>query len=118
MQRGGADPGGDSRPHGWSHPSPATDAPVPERPARAGRASRPGPRGVRRAVILLDTSGLLSAIDASQRQHARCMAAIGTAEGALLLSPFILAELDYLLSVRVGTAAQRMLLDEVARGAY
>jgi len=69
-------------------------------------------------VILLDTSGLLSAIDESQRQHARCVAAIGGAEGELLLSPFILAELDYLLSVRVGTAAQRMLLDEVARGAY
>jgi predicted nucleic acid-binding protein len=69
-------------------------------------------------VILLDTSGLLSAIDASQRQHARCLAAIGEADGALVLSPFILAELDYLLSVRVGTAAQRMLLDEVARGAY
>jgi predicted nucleic acid-binding protein len=69
-------------------------------------------------VILLDTSGLLSAIDASQRQHARCVAAIDGTEGALLLSPFILAELDYLLSVRVGTAAQRMLLDEVARGAY
>jgi predicted nucleic acid-binding protein len=69
-------------------------------------------------VILLDTSGLLSAIDASQRQHARCVAAIGGAKEALLLSPFVLAELDYLLSVRVGAAAQRMLLGEVARGAY
>ena len=69
-------------------------------------------------MILLDTSGLLSAIDASQRQHARCAAAVGGAEGALLLSPFVLAELDYLLSVRVGAAAQRMLLGEVARGAY
>ena len=69
-------------------------------------------------MILLDTSGLLSAIDESQRQHVRCVAAIGGAEGGLLLSPFVLAELDHLLSVRVGTAAQRMLLDEVARGAY
>jgi predicted nucleic acid-binding protein len=69
-------------------------------------------------VILLDTSGLLSAIDASQRQHARCVAAIDGAEGPLLLSPFVLAELDYLLAARVGTAAQRALLDEVARGAY
>jgi predicted nucleic acid-binding protein len=69
-------------------------------------------------VILLDTSGLLSAIDESQRQHARCVAAIGRAEGRLLLSPFVLAELDYLLSARVGTAAQRLLLEEVARGAY
>ncbi len=69
-------------------------------------------------MILLDTSGLLAAIDESQRQHARCVAAIGGAEGRLLLSPFILAELDYLLSVRVGAVAQRMFLEEVARGAY
>jgi predicted nucleic acid-binding protein len=68
-------------------------------------------------VILLDTSGLLSAIDESQRYHARSVAAIGRAEG-LLLSPFILAELDYLLAARVGTVAQRLFLEEVARGAY
>jgi uncharacterized protein len=68
-------------------------------------------------VILLDTSGLLSAIDESQRHHARCVAAIGRAE-ALLLSPFILAELDYLLAARVGAVAQRLFLEEVARGAY
>ena len=37
---------------------------------------------------------------------------------ALLLSPFVLAELDYLLAVRVSNRAQRALLDEVARGAY
>ena len=35
-----------------------------------------------------------------------------------LLSPFILAELDYLLSTRVGAEAQRSLLEEVAQGAY
>jgi hypothetical protein len=46
------------------------------------------------------------------------VAAIHGAEGALLLSPFVLAELDYLLAARAGTAAQRALLDEVARGAY
>ncbi len=69
-------------------------------------------------MILLDTSGLLSAIDASQRYHAECVAALSKASPPLLLSPFVLAELDYLLSRHVGGVAQTALLDEVARGAY
>lgn len=69
-------------------------------------------------MILLDTSGLLSAIDGSQRHHADCAAALSKASPPLLLSPFVLAELDYLLSQHVGSDAQVALLDEVARGAY
>jgi len=69
-------------------------------------------------LILLDTSGLLSALDASQRQHAACAAALAAASAPLLLSPFVLAELDYLLATHVGSRAQVSLLEEVARGAY
>jgi predicted nucleic acid-binding protein len=69
-------------------------------------------------VIVLDTSGLLAAIDGSQRQHAEAAAAIRAATGALLLSPFVLAELDYLLSTRVSQDAAVALLDQVATGAY
>ena len=69
-------------------------------------------------MILLDTSGLLAAIDSSQNQHAEAAGALREAGGPLLLSPFVLAELDYLLAARVSAKAQRALLDEVARGAY
>ncbi len=69
-------------------------------------------------MIILDTSGLLAAIDGSQRQHAAAAAVIRSATGPLLLSPFVLAELDYLLSTRVSVAAAVALLDEVAGGAY
>jgi predicted nucleic acid-binding protein len=69
-------------------------------------------------VILLDTSGLLAALDESQRHHRECAAALSVAPPPLLLSPFVLAELDYLLMRHIGRAAQRALLDEVARGAY
>jgi uncharacterized protein len=69
-------------------------------------------------VILLDTSGLLAAIDASQSQHEAAARALREAEPPLLLSPFVLAELDYLLATRVSTAAQLALLREVAAGAY
>jgi predicted nucleic acid-binding protein len=69
-------------------------------------------------LILLDTSGLLAWIDAGQRRHLEVMEAMKAAEGPFLLSPFILAELDYLLATRVGQAAQRAALEEVERGAY
>ena len=69
-------------------------------------------------MILLDTSGLLSAIDGSQRHHVQCVETLSKATPPLLLSPFILAELDYLLARHVGAAAQTALLDEVARGVY
>jgi len=69
-------------------------------------------------VILLDTSGLLSAIDSSQHRHADAATVLAAARGPLLLSPFVLAELDYLLATRVGWEAERALLGEVARGAY
>jgi predicted nucleic acid-binding protein len=69
-------------------------------------------------VLLVDTSGLLAAIDAGERRHADCAAVIAGRPGPFLLSPFVLAELDYLLASRVGRKAQQALLEEVARGAY
>lgn len=69
-------------------------------------------------MIILDTSGLLAAIDGSQRQHAAVANALRAAEPPWLLSPFVLAELDYLLATRVGQAAERALLGEVGRGVY
>jgi uncharacterized protein len=69
-------------------------------------------------VILLDTSGLLSAIDESQRHHAACAEVLSEAIPPLLLSPFVVAELDYLLATQVDSRAQLALLDEVACGVY
>ena len=69
-------------------------------------------------MILLDTSGLLAAIDAGQADHAAAANALREARPPLLLSPFVLAELDYLLATRVSSAAEADLLQEVADGAY
>jgi len=69
-------------------------------------------------VILLDTSGLLAAIDSSQRHHVQAAAALREARRPLILSPFVLAELDYLLATRIGSHAALALLAEVDRGAY
>lgn len=69
-------------------------------------------------MLLLDTSGLLAAIDAGQRRHDDCVRSLNAATPPYLLSPFVLAELDYLLGTHVGPIAQEALLDEIARGVY
>ncbi len=69
-------------------------------------------------MLVLDTSGLLAALDGAQRLHASAREALAGYEGTPLLSPFVLAELDYLLSTRVGRGAGVALLGEVGRGAY
>ena len=69
-------------------------------------------------MIIVDTSGLLAALDASEPHHRAAAGALRSVGGPRLLSPFVLAELDYLLGTRVAAAAQRALLREVAAGAY
>ncbi|HSC25759.1 MAG TPA: VapC toxin family PIN domain ribonuclease [Vicinamibacterales bacterium] len=69
-------------------------------------------------MIVLDTGGLYAALDANEVLHGRSVAALVSARPPRALSPFVLAELDYLIAQRVGQEAQMALLDEVARGAY
>ena len=69
-------------------------------------------------MIVLDTSGLLAWIDASQRSHSAVVASIKQIAAPYLLSPFVLAELDYLVATRVGSTAEHALLQEVENGAY
>ncbi|MEJ7816660.1 MAG: PIN domain-containing protein [Rubrobacter sp.] len=68
--------------------------------------------------MVLDTSGLLAAIDSTQSRHAGARQAVEQSDGPYLISPFVLAELDYLLATRVGRAEQLALLGEVERGVY
>ena len=69
-------------------------------------------------MIVLDTGGLYAALDANEALHGRAVAALAAATPPRILSPFVLAELDYLIGSRVGHQAQMALVDEVARGAY
>jgi uncharacterized protein len=69
-------------------------------------------------LIILDTSGLLAAIDSSQTHHGAAAAALRASSPPRSLSPFVLAELDYMVTARVGAQAARQLLQEVADGVY
>lgn len=69
-------------------------------------------------MILLDTSGLLAALFPDQRQHEACARALRQAQPPRVISPFVLAELDYLITKYAGVPAEVALLDEIERGAY
>jgi predicted nucleic acid-binding protein len=69
-------------------------------------------------LILLDTSGLLAALDPDQRGHLAVARELAAASPPLLLSPFVLAELEYLVRRDSGAAAQLELLQEVGTGVY
>jgi uncharacterized protein len=69
-------------------------------------------------LILLDASGLLAALNSRDPDHARAAAALAQARAPRLLSPFVLAEVDYLLGTKVGVDAELAFLRDVARGAY
>lgn len=68
--------------------------------------------------MIVDTSVLLAYLDDLERQHARCRVAIESADESLVLSPYVLAELDYLILSRYGVDAERTALTEIAGGAW
>src|SRR5262249_49362273 len=95
----------------------APTVPVQATVHRDRNPSRTG-QGVWPAMIVLDTGGLYAALDASEHLHGRCVAALAAARPPRLLSPFVLAELDYLVGARAGHGAQLALLEEIVRGVY
>ena len=68
-------------------------------------------------MIVADTSAIFSALDRSQPAHEDVVAVLEEGE-PLVLSPFVLAELDYLLATRISVAASVELLRDVRDGAY
>ena len=67
--------------------------------------------------MIIDTSALISALFPDQRRHEKC-AAVLRAAGRRVMSPFVLAEVDYLVRRHAGVETELSLLDEVAGGAY
>lgn len=67
--------------------------------------------------MILDTSGLLAALDPDERLHRACRDAIEAYYSRLLVSPLVLCELDHLLGQRTTTQRRVDVLREVERGA-
>jgi predicted nucleic acid-binding protein len=68
--------------------------------------------------LILDTSGLLAALFPDQHRHHAARTALESATAPLVLSPFVLAELDYFIGRWAGVEAEVRFLADVASGAY
>jgi predicted nucleic acid-binding protein len=69
-------------------------------------------------VIVADTSGLLALFDLSEPDHDAVSRIVADTDEPLLVSPYVVAELDYLVANRVGVDAELIVLHELAGGAY
>lgn len=69
-------------------------------------------------MIIADTSGLLALFNSREPRHTEVAREVGAIEVPLVVSPFVLAELDYLVATRLGLDAELAVLDELGGGAY
>jgi uncharacterized protein len=69
-------------------------------------------------VIVCDTSGLVAAYSAADRRRGQIADLLTSDPDALILSPFVLAELDYLMATRAGVRHELQVLSDVAAGVY
>lgn len=68
--------------------------------------------------MILDSSGLLVFLDRAVVDHDRVVQLLDEVAEPLTLSPFVLAEVDYLATTRLGSHVARALLADVAAGAF
>ena len=65
-------------------------------------------------VVILDTGPLVALFNAGDAEHDACRTALSRC-GHAVISPLVLAEMDYLVTSRVGQAAAFNALDYIAR---
>ncbi|HEX7322682.1 MAG TPA: PIN domain-containing protein, partial [Mycobacterium sp.] len=68
--------------------------------------------------MIVDTSALLAYFDAAEPDHHAVSHIIDSAGDALVVSPYVVAELDYLVGTRVGVQAELAVLRELSGGAW
>lgn len=69
-------------------------------------------------MIIADTSGLLALYNRNEPAHERVAASIAASIEMIVVSPYVVAELDYLAATRLGIDAELAVLRELAGGAY
>ena len=69
-------------------------------------------------MIVADTSGLLAFFNRREPQHGDVRRVVDAEPDALVVSPYVVAELDYLVATRLGVDAELAVLHELSSGAY
>lgn len=69
-------------------------------------------------MIVADTSGLLALFNDREPAHAAVREIVEGEREPMVVSPFVVAELDYLVATRIGVDAELTVLRELSGGAY
>jgi predicted nucleic acid-binding protein len=69
-------------------------------------------------AVVCDTGAVYALYDADDAQHAACKAVVESERGPLFLPVVLLAEIDYLLTSRLGAGAALEFLEGVEAGAF
>lgn len=69
-------------------------------------------------VLLVDSSGLLAAIDAGEPEHGRVSELIARDRRPLVVTDYVIAEVDYLVMHRLGLQAEHAFIEQVLDGIF
>ena len=69
-------------------------------------------------ALIADSGSLYALYDARDKHHRAVREAVGKETGPIILPMAILAEIDYLLRLKLGLAAEIRLLEGIAKGSY
>jgi uncharacterized protein len=68
--------------------------------------------------VIVDTSAILAFFDRDEPDHEALAAVLSQSSEPLVVSPYVIAEVDYLIGTRLGVAAEIAALRELAGGAW
>ena len=68
--------------------------------------------------MIVDTSALLAYFNAREPDHPAVAGLIDSSDELLVVSPYVVAELDYLIAKRIGVDAELEVLRELSSGAW
>jgi uncharacterized protein len=69
-------------------------------------------------LIVVDTSGLYALFVIDEAAHERVLTALDAEQHPFIVSPYVMAELDYFLGTRTGATVELAALRDLAGGAY
>ncbi|CAN5156021.1 type II toxin-antitoxin system toxin ribonuclease C26 [soil metagenome] len=69
-------------------------------------------------MIIADTSGLLALYNQAEPAHESVAQIVDRTTDVLVVSPYVVAELDYLVATRLGVDSELKIVRELAGGAY
>ncbi len=68
--------------------------------------------------MIVDTSALIAAYNPDEKVHAEVISLIANHDGLLVVSPLVLAELDYMIQSRFGPEPDIQAMLDIASGAF